>query len=232
MARRFCFVEQSTNASRRILSALFGAAVGRPDAVGQQAVELLLESVSPTPESLRRLGELALAARTMPEPLFVGFTSALIGRRNWRNPSLRITAHDTATGERVVFMPGHGIGLGRACAASSAVPGVFPPVAVHRRRFMDGGSCSATNADLAGGAERALVLSLLARGNAAPPTAMLGEIAALERGGTRVHAAWPDDASVAATDGDPLDPGIVPLLARAGRAQGRRDAPAVAALWS
>jgi NTE family protein len=232
MTDRYRFVERSDRSPARAFGALFGAVSGTPDAIGEEAVELLLASELPTPESLRRLGGLALESSTMPEPVFVGFVTTLVGRRSWRTDKLRVTAHDTATGERAVFGPYRSIGLGRACAASSAVPGVFPPVSVRGVRFMDGGCASATNADLAAGAERALVLALLPRPDAAPAPAMLAELGELERGGTRLHAAWPDAAAVEATEERPLDPHVAPSLARAGHDQGARDASAVAELWS
>lgn len=232
MARRYRFVERSDRSIARVFGALFGSVSGKPDPTGEEALELLLASERPTPESLRRLGGLALECATMPEPIFVGFVATLVGRRSWQTDTLRVTAHDTASGERAVFGPGRSIGIGRACAASSAVPGVFPPVSVRGARFMDGGCASATNADLAASAERALVLSLLPRPDAAPAPALLAELDGLERGGTRLRAAWPDERAVEATEGRPLDPRVAPALARAGYEQGTRDAAAVAALWS
>lgn len=232
MAHRYRFVENSDHPLRRAFGALFGAVSGKPDEIGEEALGLLRESEQPTSDSLRRLGELALEASTMPEPVFVGFVATLVGRRGWQSEALRVTVHDTATGERAVFAPNQSVALGRACAASSAVPGIFPPVSVRSARFMDGGCGSATNADLAAGAERALVLALLPRPDALPAPAMLAEIGMLEHAGTRLHAAWPDAASVEVTAGRPLDPDVAPALARAGYEQGKRDAPSVAALWS
>jgi NTE family protein len=232
MAHRYRFVERSDHALRRPFGALFEAVAGKPDRAGEQALELLHASEQPPAESLRRLGVLALESSTMPEPVFVGFVSTLVGRRGWQTDRLSVTAHDTRTGERAVLGPDGSVALGRACAASSAVPGLFPPVSVRGLRFMDGGCRSATNADLAAGAERAVVLGLLPRPDAAPAPAMVAELDALERDGTRVHAAWPDADAVAATGGRPLDPHVAPRLAQAGYAQGARDASAVAALWS
>jgi NTE family protein len=232
MADRYRFVERSNHSPARVLGALFGAVSGKPDATGEQALDLLRASEQPTAESLRSLGGLALEASTMPEPVFVGFVSTLVGRRGWQTDALRVTAHDTATGERRALGPNQSVAIGRACAASSAVPGIFPPVSIHGRQFMDGGCGSATNADLAAGAERALVLALLPRPDAGPAPALLSELDGLERGGTRAHAAWPDEEAVEATEGRPLDPHIAPALARAGYRHGARDAAAVARLWA
>jgi NTE family protein len=158
--------------------------------------------------------------------------AALVGRRGFGAGSpLRATAFDTETGERLVLGPGQGIGVARACAASSAVPGIFPPVRVKGRTLMDGGCMSGTNADLVQGAERALVVSLLLRA-ADPPPWMLDEVAELERRGTRVHATWPDAEALAAAGNDLLDARVAPEVAVAGRAQGLREATRVAALWA
>jgi NTE family protein len=44
------------------------------------------------------------------------------------------------------------------------VPGVWPPTTISGRRWIDGGVCSVTNADLAAGYERVVVLAPIARG--------------------------------------------------------------------
>jgi NTE family protein len=49
---------------------------------------------------------------------------------------LAITLCDAVTGERVVLRQGH---LQKAVLASSAIPGIFPPVRLDGRLFMDGG---------------------------------------------------------------------------------------------
>jgi NTE family protein len=51
----------------------------------------------------------------------------------------------------VVFDADGDAGLADAVGASCAVPGVWPPVTIGNRRFMDGGVRSVANADLAAG---------------------------------------------------------------------------------
>ena len=60
-----------------------------------------------------------------------------------------ITAVDAVTGEFTVFTADSGVDLVDAVAASCAVPGVWPPVTIGDRRFVDGGVRSPVNADLA-----------------------------------------------------------------------------------
>jgi predicted acylesterase/phospholipase RssA len=52
-----------------------------------------------------------------------------------------------------------GVALVDAVAASCAVPGIWPPVTIAERRYMDGGVRSTTNADLARGSDRILILN-------------------------------------------------------------------------
>ena len=66
------------------------------------------------------------------------------------HPSTWVVAADRASGERVAFgSPGApATDLGSAIAASWAVPGLFPPVPIADRTYVDGGALSPTSADL------------------------------------------------------------------------------------
>ena len=77
---------------------------------------------------------------------------------DWPDRVLRISAIDTATGELVVFDRDSGVGLVDAVAASCAVPGVWPPVTIGDRRYMDGGVGSTVNMALADDCDVAVVL--------------------------------------------------------------------------
>jgi len=72
-----------------------------------------------------------------------------------------VTAVDAATGEFRTFDRDSGVPLVQAVAASCAVPGVYPPVTIGGRRYVDGGMRSAANVDLAAGVERVVVLAVL-----------------------------------------------------------------------
>ena len=69
----------------------------------------------------------------------------------WPRRDLYICAVDLYTGKRVAF--GHPDAppaeLPDAVLASTAIPGVFPPVKIGDRRYVDGGAYSATSLDLA-----------------------------------------------------------------------------------
>ena len=102
---------------------------------------------------------------------------------------LRITAVDTATGELVVFDRGSGVQLVDAVAASCAVPGVWPPVTIGDRRYIDGGVGSTVN--LAAAQDCDAVVALVPSGENVPSPFGMGaadEIAAFpgrDTGGVR-----------------------------------------------
>ena len=56
-----------------------------------------------------------------------------------------------------------GIGLARAVASSCSVPGIYPPITIRGRHYIDGGMRSATNADVAKGYDAVLVVAVTVR---------------------------------------------------------------------
>ncbi|WP_420709235.1 patatin-like phospholipase family protein [Streptomyces sp. NRRL B-3648] len=57
-----------------------------------------------------------------------------------------------------------GVPLPSAVAASTAFPGIYPPITIKGRRYMDGSLQSATNAGLAAGARTLVVIDPQAHG--------------------------------------------------------------------
>lgn len=79
------------------------------------------------------------------------YGDALAGPDGWvEHPATWIVAADARTGKRVAFGSDRAprTSLGEAVAASWAIPGIFPPVEIHGRRYLDGGAVSPTSADL------------------------------------------------------------------------------------
>jgi NTE family protein len=174
------------------------------------------------PALLRRLGAMALAATTVPEAERRAVIEARLPVHAWpAAPRLLITAIDVVTGELVVFDRSSGVGLVDAVAASCAVPGVWPPVTIGDRRFMDGGVRSTANADLAGDAERVLVLAPMS----GPTVAELDAEVAVLPG--RVLTVTADDEAAQAMGPNPLDPSRRADAARTGRRQGAAVAASV-----
>lgn len=178
------------------------------------------------------IGAYALAAPTISEAERRVIIEARLPVHTWSQRHLLIVAVDTATGEEYVIDRASGVSLVDAVAASCAVPGIWPPVTIAGHRYMDGGIRSATNADLASGYDRILILNPMGANANLFGTGPAKEAAALEREGSQVLVVEPDAASTTAIGQNPLDPATRTPSALAGRAQGRELAASVAALWS
>ena len=138
-----------------------------------------------------RIGRMALGARTTPEADRRAVIATVVPSEEWPGRRLLITAIDAVTGEFTAFDAGSGVSLVDAVGASCAVPGVWPPVTMAGRRWIDGGVRSPANADLAAGCERIVVLAPLPRGMRAA-TAAARQAAELTRAGHAVVVVSPD----------------------------------------
>jgi len=178
---------------------------------------------------LKRFGALALQVPADTQGARRNTIAARLPSHTWPERRLLIVAVDVESGARRAFDRSSGVDLIDAVSASTAVPGIWPAVAVGGRRYMDGGVYSIDNADLAVGCDRVLILTLPAR---LPPLCVASLDAAVEtlkRGGARVDVVHPDDASqlaFASVGGNLLDPSVREAAARAGREQGQRVADA------
>lgn len=176
----------------------------------------------------RHIGAMALRAHTLPEADRLAAIASRLPVHEWPARVLRVTAIDATTGDFVVFDRDSGVPFVEAVAASCAVPGVWPPVTIGDRRYIDGGMRSAANADLAAGAERAVVIAPIIRGGGPMPK-VAAEIAALAP--MPVALVSPDEASSAAFGRNALDPAVRGPAARAGFAQAATVADRVRAVW-
>ena len=182
-------------------------------------------------EFRRRVGALALAAEkagmTPPEQARLAVIAGRLEDAQWPDRRLVITAVDAQTGEFRTFDRNSGPSLVHAVAASCAVPGVYPPVTIEGRRYVDGGIRSAANADLAQGYDRLVVLAPIPRG--------IGPMASVDAQVTgmvaRVAVISPDAESRTAIGPNVLDPASRAGSARAGRAQAATIAEGVAEVW-
>lgn len=170
------------------------------------------------PAVLAAVGAAALAARTPPAAERREIIAARLPGVAW-SPRLRITAVDAHTGALVVFSAADGVDLVDAVAASSAVPGVWPPVRVRGRVLIDGGVRSSTNADQAPGQDRVLVVAPVPEGHRPAPDG-------------RELLLTPDPGVLPAAGPDLLDPARRPAACRAGLAQAGRVAAEVRAFWA
>lgn len=134
----------------------------------------------------------------------------------WPDRDLRVTAVDAETGEFVVFDRHGPVDLVHAVASSCAVPLVWPPVDVHGHRYVDGGVRSGTNADVAAGAERIVVLAPLPR-SFSRRQSVTSQLARTGAQATAVVS--PDAAALTAIGKNVLDPAQRRASAQAGLAQ-------------
>jgi NTE family protein len=175
-----------------------------------------------------RLGRMALAARTIPEAERRKVIEARLPVHEWPERRMLVTAVDAETGEFTVFSRDSGVSLVDAVGASCAVPGVWPPVTINGRRYLDGGVRSAANLDLADGYDRVVVL--------APITAGTGPIPSVATQAAQLSAAVavvsPDKRAKQAIGRNALDPARRASAARAGRQQAAAVASVVADVWN
>jgi len=101
----------------------------------------------------RQIGAAALAARTASPEAWAAAIDGLTGLAGWPEVDLRVTAVDIESGELCCFDRMSGVPLAGALAASCCVPGMFPPVEINARFYMDGGIGSGTHADRIGAEE-------------------------------------------------------------------------------
>ncbi len=190
-------------------------------------LEPYMAGASTLVEQLRNFGRFALDADTVPEPDRIAVIESRLPSREWPVTPTKLTAVDCVSGELAIFDASSGVSLVEAVASSSAVPGIWPPVTIGGRRYMDGGVRSADNADLAAGAGRVIVISPLGLDSPLPTPMPLREVlAGLREGGATVTLISPDEASLTAIGTNALDPATRVPAATAGRAQGRAGLPA------
>lgn len=184
-----------------------------------------------TPLQMRRaVGELALGTQTVPESQRHAAVAARLPVPDWPDRDLRIPAVDAASGEVTVFTRDSGVAMVDAVAASCAVPGIWPPVTIGDRRYIDGGTRSSTNADLATDADRVLVIVPSLADQPDPLRRLDEEIDALRP--AEVLAVYADLPSAAAFGTNPLSPASRGPSARTGRGVGRSRAAEVAEFWA
>ena len=189
----------------------------------------VLAGASGPADAGRRLGALALAASTVDPADRLAAIAARLPVKRWPDRRVLLSAVDAETGELAVFTRESGVDVVEAVAASCAVPGVWPPVTINGRRYIDGGVRSPTNADLAAGADRLLVIRPVPEDAPEPWGDLAAEIAGAAPGAVYVINA--DQASVEAFGANPLSPTTRAPSARAGRAVGAAQAARVAAAW-
>ncbi|WP_327358098.1 patatin-like phospholipase family protein [Streptomyces sp. NBC_01304] len=188
---------------------------------------------SRTPEAYgRHLGRMALATRTAPESARLAVLAQRLLSHDWpEEQHLVITVVDAATGAFRAIDRDSGVKLVDAVAASCAVAGVWPPVTIDGRRWIDGGIRSSANADLAAGYAKVVIVAPLALGGGPLPTPAK-QAAALAAAGARVTLITPTREARRAFGRNVLDPARRAPAARAGLAQAPAHVDEVGKVWT
>jgi NTE family protein len=207
--------EQAARIGARVLlhyASAYLRARGEPTAIGRQlgAASIRAAAAGRTP---------ALAER-------LALISSRLATDVWPDRDLRVTAVNALTGAFRVFTGQDEVSLRDAVAASCAVPSVFPPVPIDTVPYIDGGSRSSANADLAHGCSRVVVLSPMPRGTrGASPQAQVDALA------VPAVVVSPDRDALTEIGHNTLDPTARRGAAIAGRAQARTICDRVKAVW-
>jgi NTE family protein len=205
----------------------------------QELMRLMAESAASdaSPEEARAaIGRFALESETGPEERFVAGFSYLAGEPF--PDGYACTAVDAESGEFKVWDASSGAPLDRAVASSCAVPGVFPPITINGRRYIDGGMRSGTNADLAAGHAKVLIVTLMSGARASSTASgdprmqrylerMARERQVLLDAGAEIEMVGPDEESASIMGVNLMDGRIAPAAADAGFRQGQAIAASV-----
>ena len=179
----------------------------------------------------REMGALALRTETIGEDAFIeGFGRTLNGMA-WPD-SFACTTVDALTGGFRLWDRTSGVAIERAVASSCSVPGIFPPITIDGRRYVDGGIRSATNIDEVKGARRIVAIAVVGRlGREMQMPRIEAELAALKPEGEALLIT-PDEASQDVFGMNLMEATDRAGIARAGYEQGQAEAKRIAVLWN
>jgi NTE family protein len=196
-----------------------------PDVMGPVFAALMAGG---EPDQARRAQLGAIARQTqIPEDFAIAIMCQFLPDIPWPRP-LVITAVDIDDGEFVAWGVDAGVSLVRAAAASSAIPGIFPPITIAGRRYMDGAIRSPTSADLAAGSDVVVVVAAPSRSEQSDRQ-IAAETADVRAAGGTIVEIRPDAESGAAFGPNAMDDSRQPLVFAAGLRQGRAAASNLAA---
>jgi NTE family protein len=191
----------------------------------------------------RAMGAFGLESDSTLEPAAAEQRRAMVAARlpclEWPDRPMILVAVEAHTGQVVAFDRDSGVNLVDAVTASTAMPGLAPTHNINGTRYINGGVRSAENADLASGYANVVVLSPFGGRSGTPPPGQFeglrrlpgadleSQVEGLRKQGSRVQVITPDADSLAAMGTNQMDPATRIPAARAGFAQGKREAARV-----
>lgn len=206
------------------------------DLAAMQAIFLKWGFAQEMTQDLRaEIGGMALRAKTAPEAEWVAAITHALGVEEWPDAKLVVTAVDAESGAFQTWSPESGVPLALAVASSCAVPGLFPPVTITGRRYVDGGVRSGTSVDLATGYDDVLVIAPIgesAQGiGGIAGRQLAAEVEAVRASGSTVQVIVPDAAAVEAFGPNLMDPARRTQAVETGQRQGLAMAESLRTAW-
>lgn len=159
--------------------------------------------------------------------------AARLPSQAWSRQRVVITAVDARTAQPLVFDRGSGIQLADAVAASTS-NGSAGAYHLGDDRYLNGAYRRSSNADLAAGCDRVLVLDPFGGRSRTPldwGMDLATQVAELRAAGSRVEAVFPDARAGEVFNASAADPSTRPQAARGGYEQGRGLAGSLAEFW-
>ena len=211
--------------------------VGRPTLSGPGYMawsDAIIASSADAADMRRRIGAAALerdASEGADAARWRHIVSARLPRNEWPEQRVLIPAVDAHTGEPVVFDRLSGIDLVDAVAASTSA---MTPYAIGEARYLNGGYRRSSNADLAEGFSRVLILEPFG-GRSRQPLEwgmdLTTQVDELRAGGSVVETVFPDAGSGDVFNAGALDPSTRLPAARGGYTQGQVLAKKLGEFW-
>ncbi|MFF2550963.1 patatin-like phospholipase family protein [Nocardia sp. NPDC058058] len=175
-------------------------------------------------EARRRAGARALEMGVGDPDDHIARIAGVAAVSEWPEADFIVTAVDITTGELQPWTRDGVATLPQALASSTSVPGVFPPIPIDGRYYIDGGMRSPINADLAAGAEFMLIIEPLA--HLFPHAPSDGEL-----GGATTLSIIPDAETIAVFGIDLFNPAALHPSYEAGYRQAAEAATRLKAVW-
>ena len=199
---------------------------------------------SPEPELIRaEVGKMALHAETISEEASVSRSmfSPFVGQ-TWPN-NFQVVTVNARTGQLQIWEASSGVSLAPPIAASTAAPGIWPPITLNGERYIDGGVRSILNADLAIGFDIVIAVScfaVTARHQAevaffkALNAAVLLELDAIRNRGASLVVIEPNSEFLVLTrhGAAMLDNNLAPEAYRLGHITAMAHAESVRSIWN
>ena len=190
----------------------------------------------------RAMGAFGLESDAVLEPVAGqrrAMVAARLPRHEWPDRPMIVVAVNAHTGELATFDRDSGVELVDAMTAAIALPGGSPTHNINGTRYINGGVRSADNADLASGYANVLVLTPFSERagplpegqfeglRRLPGADLASQVEGLRQQGSHVEVITPDTDSRTAMGTNQMDPATRVPSARAGFAQGKREAARV-----